>query len=271
MNITIIKSNPLSISFILGKKIGLLKDVNLNIIDDFKFIGENPYINGESDLMIGDITFFFYALEKGIDSVITSNLTRTIHLVLGKGKNIKESGLKIGVNRTGMFRLFLEYGLKEHIPKNEIVWINNTFERIEKLKNGEIDGMIAINPFVDKIEHENIGNISWSLRNTGENLVMYCFRRDYYERNTEKIKKFHKDIRKAGQIFNNMSLDEKKIFLKEDMKYEKEYELNFINFKFEEEKDFKKEDFEICMKWMFKNDEIKKEYKYKDYIKSLGI
>ncbi|MGL4850734.1 MAG: ABC transporter substrate-binding protein [Clostridium sp.] len=271
MNITIIKSNPLSIPFILGEKLNLLGKVNLDIIEDFKFCGENPYTSGKSELMIGDITFFFYALEKGIDSVITSNLTRTIHLVLKNGKKITDENLKIGVNRTGMFRLFLEKGLKDCLPNCEIVWINNTFERIEALRKGKIDGLIAINPFIDRIENENLGKVVWSLKEEKENLVMYCFRRSYYEKNKIAIKEFHKGIRKAGKIYNNMTLEEKRKFLDEDMRYEEKYRNKILSFEFEEEKDFKEEDFLICMNWMLRNKEIKKEYDCKSHIKSLGV
>lgn len=270
MNISVINTNPLSISIILGKKLGLFRDLNLSIIEDFKFIGENPYMEGKSDLMIGDITFFFYALERGKESVITSTLTRTIHLVIKDGVDLNEENLKIGVSRSGLFKLFLENDLKEKLNKPEIVWINNTFERIEALREGIIQGLIAINPFVDIIEDEKIGKVKWSLRESDKDLVMYCFDKNYYEDNKEEVREFHFGIRMAGKIYNNMSLEEKKKFLREEMNYSKEYQQRFLRFTFEEEEDFKEKDFNLCKEWMFREKIIKKDYKYSEYVKSLG-
>ncbi|MGL5417269.1 MAG: hypothetical protein ACRDAU_16495 [Clostridium sp.] len=270
MNISLINTNPLSIAIILGKKIGLFKNLNLSIIEDFKFIGENPYIEGKSDLMIGDITFFFYALEKGKESIITSTLTRTIHLVIKEGVGLNEKNLKIGVSRNGLFKLLLEKDLKEKLNEPKIVWIDNTFERIEALKKGEIQGLIAINPFVDIIEYEEIGQVRWSLRDSDKKLVMYCFDKDYYENNIREIQEFHFGVRKASKIYNNMAFEEKEKFLGEDMNYIKEYQRKFVNFTFEEEEDFKEEDFNLCKEWMIREGKIEKDYKYEEYVKSLG-
>ncbi|MGL4763022.1 MAG: hypothetical protein ACRCWG_16490 [Sarcina sp.] len=88
MNIHVIKKNPLSVSAIMADKMGIFKkngvEVNLTVIEDFKFAGRSPYGSGESDAMMGDLTFFFYNFEKGRNSVLTSNLTRTIHLRIAR-------------------------------------------------------------------------------------------------------------------------------------------------------------------------------------------
>lgn len=270
MNISLINTNPLSISIVLGNKLGLFKNLNLSMIEDFKFMGKNPYLEGKSDLMIGDTTFFFYALERGKESIITSTLTRTIHLVIKNGVDLNRKNLKIGVSRNGLFKLFLENDLKNKLNEPEIVWIDNTFERIEALRKGEIQGLIAINPFVDIIEHEEIGNVQWSLRDCTEHLVMYCFDKNYYENNKEEVREFHFGVRMAGKIYNNMPLDEKRKFLIEDMNYTKEYQKRFLNFAFEEEEDLEEKDFNLCKEWMLREGLIKKDYKYNEYVKSLG-
>ena len=94
--------------------------------------------------MVGDTTFFFYMLKRGKKAVITSDLTRTIHLVGGPELPTDLTHLKIGANRTGLLRLFLENDLKDMIPNAEIVWINNSYERLEALSKGDIDASYCL-------------------------------------------------------------------------------------------------------------------------------
>lgn len=61
--------------------------------------------------------FFFYMLEKDKKACTTSNLTRTINLVSSNKVDKRLEGMKIGVNRNGLFRLFLENDLKDIIKK----------------------------------------------------------------------------------------------------------------------------------------------------------
>ena len=275
MKVFIIKKNPLTIPVVLSEALGLYKENKINVSikyeEDFLFKGKNPYTTGESDCMIGDLTFFFYALEKGIDSVITSNLTRTIHLLLGKGKSFKDENLKIGVNRTGLFRLFMENDLKDKLKNPQIVWINNTYERIEALKKKEIDGLIAIEPFIDEIENRDLGKRVWSLKNSDKNLVMWCFKREYYEKNKEEVKIFHKVLREANNIYNNMLEEEKRKFLKEHMNYDEEHIEIALKFKFEKEGQVREEDYNLCQEWMIKTGEIKNKYRHAYYNKSSEI
>ena len=134
INLNLIKNNPLSLTAILADKQRIFKkhgiDMNLYLDEDFFFKGNVEFLEGRSDAMMGDTTFFFYMLEKGKKAVITSNLTRTINLV-GK-KEVKKDleGIRVGVNRAGLFRLFLENDLKDIIKNPKIVWINNTYDRI---------------------------------------------------------------------------------------------------------------------------------------------
>ena len=275
MKVFIIKKNPLTIPVVLSEVLGLYKEnkinVSINYEEDFLFKGKNPYATSESDCMMGDLTFFFYALEKGIDSVITSNLTRTIHLLLRKDKSFKDENLKIGVNRTGLFRLFMENDLKDKLKNPEIVWINNTYERIEALKKNEIDGLIAIEPFIDEIENRDLGKRVWSLKNSDKNLVMWCFKREYYEKNKEEVKIFHKVLREANNIYNNMLEEEKRKFLKEHMNYDEEHIEIALKFKFEKEGQVREEDYNLCQDWMIKTGEIKNKYRNAYYNKSSEI
>lgn len=272
INLNLIKNNPLSLTAILADRQGIFKkygiDMNLYLDEDFFFKGNIEFLEGRSDAMMGDTTFFFYMLEKGKKAVITSNLTRTINLVGSKDINGDLEGIRVGVNRSGLFRLFLENDLKDMIKNPKIVWINNTYERIEALKKGEIDALVAIEPFVSKITNDG-GKIIWDSRNSDKNLVMWCFDEEFYNNNSEGVKNFHKALNEAARIFNNSSKEDKANYFMEFCGYSKELAEGFKDFIFEISDNYKKEDFDLCQEWMYREGEIKKIYNASNLIKNI--
>ena len=269
MNLTLIKKNPLSITTILADKLGIFDKhnvkVNLSLLEDFSFGGESPFYLGESDGTVGDITFFFYALEKGKKSIVTSNLTRTVMLVGRKDLPEKLEGIKVGVNRTGLFRLFLENDLKDKVINPEIVWINNTYERMEALKNGEIDALVAIEPFVTEVVN-NGGKILWSSRESKHNFVSWFFDEEYVNKNPKEIENFHKALNEAAELFNNSSKEEKTRLCRDVIGYSEEVSNLLKEFIFEKEDIYSEEDFNLCQRWMIKEGEITNYYDPKKLI-----
>lgn len=272
MNIHIIKKNPLSVPVIMAEKMGIFKknnvEVNLSVQEDFKFQGKSPYMEGFSDAVMGDLTFFFYFLEKGKMSVLTSNLTRTIHLIARKGLGQKRDKLVVGANRTGMLRMFLENDLKNVLTNTEIVWINNTYDRIEAFNKGEIDALVAIEPFIDELVEQG-GELIYSTRNSKENMVMWCFDEEYYNNNEDDVKAFHKSIEEAQQVFNKMSEEEKYDLGIKVIGYDEISATRLKKFEFEKSAAVSKDDFETCMSWMYENFEISKFYNSKNLIKDI--
>lgn len=272
MNIQIIKKNPLTIPVVMAEVMGVYKkyDLDVNIIsdDDFNFGTRSLYGTGESDAMMGDLTFFFYNLEKGRKSVLTSNLTRTIHLIGRKGIGNKRDGLKIGANRTGMLRLFLENDLKDVLTNTEIVWINNTYDRIEALNNGEIDALVAIEPFIDEIK-ENGGEVLYSTRNSTQNMVVWCFNEEFYNDNQCNVRSFHMALEECMMIYNSMSGQEKYKLVIDIMGYDEISAQRASKFTFEKSANISEDDFDVCMKWMYQNHEITKLYDSKELIKKI--
>lgn len=269
MNLVLIGKNPLSIPAIMAREMGIFKkyniDVNLKIPYDFNFGGKNPFLEGESDAMMGDITFFFYMMEKGKKCIITSNITRTISLVVSKNFDINKSKGKFGVNRTGMFKLFLENDLKDTIKDPEIVWMNNTYERMDALKRGEIEGLIAIEPFITDMIDEGFKKV-WSLRESDRNLVMWCFDEEFYLNNKESVRNFHMALEEAKKIFNKSSREEKVKIGLEYAKYDVKNSERLKDFEFEYGNNFRLEDFNLCEEWMYRNSEIKNHYDGKKLI-----
>lgn len=268
INLSLIRKNPLTIPVLIAKETGLFDkynlEVNLNISEDFTFDGNKDFYEGTSDAMVGDLTFFFYMLKKGKKAVITSNLTRTINLI---GKNLPEdlNGLKVGVNRAGLFRLYLENDLKYLIPNAEPVWINNTYERIKALDNGEIHALVAIEPFITDIV-ENGGEIIWSSRDSDKNLVMWAFDEEFYLNNKDAVRDFHKALEEAQNKFNEAFENEKIKICIDCAGYTLEQATKLKNFEFEKQEKFNINDFNLCQEWMYRENEINELYNGEELI-----
>ena len=264
------KKNPLIIPALLADRRGLFEKrglkVYLDLAEDFTFDGNKPFIEGKSDVMMGDLTFFFYILEQGKKAVLTSNLTRTIHLVGRKGLTPPYKGIKVGVNRKGLFRLYLENDLKDIVPDAKIVWMNNSYERMQALEKGEIDALVAIEPFVTDLTEKG-HHIIWSTRNSDKNLVMWAFGQTFYEKHRESVQAFHNAIEEAGQLFNALESKEKVKVCHEELGYPLAFAERMANFEFENQAPIRLEDFNLCMEWMYRENEITRLYDGKELIK----
>ena len=263
INFRLIRKNPLMIPVFIADKLGIFKKngikVNLDITDDFTFDGNIKFIEGKSDIMVGDLTFFFYMLEKGKRAVITSTMTRTIYVVGGKNVPKDMKNLKVGVNRAGLFRLFLENDLKDLMPNATPIWINNSYERLNALKNGDIDALVAIEPFVsDALKYG--GDILWASKDSDKNLVMWAFDEEFYNENKDAIVGFHKSIEEAKDIFNLATGNEKIEMAINYAGYNHELANRLVNFQFEKGKRYSESDFNLCQDWMYRENEISRKY-----------
>ncbi|MGG7078180.1 ABC transporter substrate-binding protein [Clostridium sardiniense] len=269
INITLIKKNPLCIPTIMASKMGIFKkhniEVNLELPEDFDFGGKNPFLEGDSHAMMGDVTFFFYTLKRGKKAVITSNLTRTISFLASKDVPKDLSGLTVGVNRAGLFKLFLENDLKNKLKDTKITWINNTYERIKAIDNGEIDALVAIEPFIGELIDRGYEKV-WSLRESDKNLVMWCFEEEFYRENKEAVKSFHKALEEAKVIFNESSKEEKVNIVIDYAGYSLNAAKRLEDFTFEKGEAFREEDFNLCQEWMYREGDIDRLYNPKDLI-----
>ncbi|WP_042275865.1 ABC transporter substrate-binding protein [Faecalimicrobium dakarense] len=269
INFKLIRINPLTIPVFIADKMGIFKkyDININLRIDEKFLfdGNIDFYDGKVDAMVGDLTFFFYMLEKGKKAVLTSNLTRTIHVVGGKNYPKDLKNLKVGVNRAGLFRLYLENDLKDLLENAKIVWINNSYERLKALENEEIDALVAIEPFVSDVI-ESGGDIIWSSRNSDKNLVMWAFDEEFYNNNKKTVFNFHKALEEAQELFNSLSKDEKVNICINCAGYSLDMANRMKNFEFEKQEVFSIDDFNLCQEWMYRENEITKLYDGKKLI-----
>lgn len=256
------KKNPLVIPILIAESKGFFTkrglEVKLDLAEDFTFDGNKPFLEGRSDAMMGDLTFFFYMLEQGKEAVLTSNLTRTIHLVGRKGLLPPYKGIKVGVNRKGLFRLYLENDLKDIVPDAQIVWINNSYERMQALESGEIDALVAIEPFVSDLTNKG-HQIIWSTKDSDKNLVMWAFDKAFYNKHADSVQAFHEALEEAQNLFNSLS-GEEKIKLCQELGYQEAFAVRMKEFQFEKQGAIRLEDFNLCMEWMYREGEISKLY-----------
>ncbi len=257
------KKNPLVIPLLIAKQKGYFTkrdiDVKLNLADDFNFGGKNPFMEGESDMMMGDLTFFFYMLEQGKQAVLTSNLTRTIGVVGRAGMTPPYRGIKVGVNRKGLFRLFLENDLQTLMPEAEIVWLNNSYDRMKALEEGTIDALVAIEPFVSDLIEKGYEMI-WDTRESDKNLVMWCFDETFYTQNKDAVRSFHAALEEAMDTFNALTPEERRTLCVEELGYASQIAERMAEFTFEKQASIRVQDYNLCQEWMLKTGEISQSY-----------
>ncbi len=265
------KKNPLVLPVCIAAEKGYFKqygiEVAITLAEDFTFDGNRLFKEGKSDVMMGDLTFFFYMLEQGKPCVLTSNLTRTICLVGRKGLKAPCDGLRVGVNRRGLFRLYLENDLREMLPNVEIVWIDNSYERMQALADGSIDALVAIEPFVSELTAKGY-EILWHTKESDKNLVMWAFDEGFYTRHREAVEGFHHALEAAGQYFNALTPQEKGTVAQKLLGCEAQFAQSMQTFVFEQQAPIRHKDFELCQEWMYRAGEIQHLYDAKALIKS---
>lgn len=268
MTLELTRTNPLVIPTLIAQHHGLFEkyglNMTLNLLEDFNFGGKSSFMTGQSDGVMGDTTFYFYFREQGKSAVITSNLTRTIQLIGRKDITLPAKGLKVGVNRKGLFRFFLENDLKALLADVEIVWHNNTYERMVALERGEIDALVAIDPFACGLIEKGY-KLLWHSKESHRNMVMWAFDKAYYEKNKEAIAIFYRATEEAARLFNACSPKEKE-HLAQLVGYPKKLAHFISAIVFEETSAYNKEDFALCEAWMYKEQEIIHHYDAEDCI-----
>lgn len=261
--------NPLVLPVILADQLGMFKKqqvtVDLRLAETFQFNGKSEFMTGEVDAMMGDTTFFFYYLKDGKYAKITSNLTRTIQIV-GNQDVTAETALQIGVNRKGLFRFFQEHFLTGQLKKAQVVWLNNTFERIQAMRDKKINGLVAIEPFITDVLIEFQGEVLWHSKDIPHYFVMWCFAGQFIDEHPQTVRNFHLALSEAAEYFNQLSPSAKVSCCRDIAGYSQDLADRMSDFVFEEQGNYQVEDFDLCQKWLFKEGEISELYEASDYL-----
>lgn len=266
------KINPLVLPVIFADKLGYFEKFNvpvdLTIAETFQFAKKSSFVAGDVDAMMGDLTFYFDYREQGKDAVVTTDLTRTIQLLAKK--DAPKNGMRVGVARKGLFPFFMAYDLKNILTTPEIVWVDNTYERIKMLAAGEIDALVAIEPFItDILTSQTDTEILWHSKNSDKNMVMWCFDRKFYQQNPETVVNFHRALEAAAQDFNALSGDEKVAQAINVAQYTKEAAENIRHFTFEKQHNYSAQDFNLLADFLWQSGKISEKYQAANCLKAV--
>lgn len=266
------KINPLVLPVIFADKLGYFEKfhvpVDLTVTETFQFAQKSSFVAGDVDAMMGDLTFYFDYRQQGKDAFVTTDLTRTIQLLAKKGA--PKEGLRVGVARKGLFPFFMAHDLKTVLKQPEIVWINNTYERIQMLQNGEIDALVAIEPFItDILKTQSDTEILWHSKNSDKNMVMWCFDRKFYDNNVETVANFHHALEAAAKNFNALSADDKVLQAIKIAQYTPEAAENLRHFTFEKQHNYATKDFELLADFLWQTGEVSQKYHTKDCLRKV--
>lgn len=266
------KINPLVLPVIFADKLGYFEKfgvlVDLTIAETFQFAQKSSFVAGDVDAMMGDLTFYFNYRQQGKDAVVTTDLTRTIQLLVKK--DAPKKGLRIGVARKGLFPFFMAHDLKNILNQPEIVWVDNTYERMALLQNGKIDGLVAIEPFItDILKSQPDTEILWHSKNSNKNMVMWCFDRKFYDNNGETVANFHRALEAAAQDFNALSATEKCAQAIKVAHYTPQAAENLRHFTFEEQHNYAAKDFELLADFLWQTGEVNQKYLAADCLRKV--
>ena len=227
----------------------------MNLTDDFIFHTKEAFLNKEIDALMGDISFFFYYLEAGKQAVITSTITRTIQLV-GKSNWRTLPQLTIGINRTGLFRFFYDTYLKNKLPPTTYTYLDNTYERIAALKEGRIDGLVAIDPFVATVLALPAMETIWHSNQIDACYVMWCFDQEFAMKYPEDIRQFHQALAEAQTWLNTLDNQTRQEYFHRYGHFSVEQAKSFAEFYYEPQQNYRQADFLCCQNWLMKNGEL---------------
>ncbi len=251
--------NPLTLTPLIAKEQGYFDEENLEVeVELFKI--RKPFQMDDTTANVGDVTRIFELVYNGLDMVITSDLTRTMKLILRDEWQNKDK-LDIIISPNQSLGIYGEEFFKELGIDYNIVSGGNVYEREVLLKSGEIDGALMIDPFL--IPFINHGyQLVFEGKNHIHNYTCWAFRKSYADKYPQNVLAFHSALNKAGQYFNSLSYSEKIDYAKHLLSFEDNLDDYYGNFVFEEDREYSSDALHACFNWKIKQDE---------YLKSLLI
>lgn len=266
------KVNPLVLPVILADRLGYFKrhqvSVDLELAETFQFHSNKSFTGNHVDAVMGDLTFFFDYLKQGKQAIVTSSLTRTIKIV-GYPEMASKEGIRVGAASKGLFPFFLDNDLKGRFASPEIIWIDNTFDRIEALRKKEIDALVAIEPFIYQTMQQLPTEVLWDSRNSDKTMVMWCFDKAFYMENKELVKNYHAALEEAAADFNQLSPEEKIKNCIEIAEYTEEAAQEMASFMFEPQQNYSPQDFQLLADWLVAHGKLDTPVSAEEYIAAI--
>ncbi len=259
INLRLLYKNPLSLQPIIAKKEGFFKKNNVKV--NIEIIGHFPAFDmSKVTANVGDVTRIFERISAGEELIITSDLTRTMKLILIEGYENKKH-LKILSSKDQSLGIYTEYFCKKNNISFEFVVQKDMIKRIELLKNKEVDGACMIDPFTIPFIDKGY-KLVYEGKNHKDNYTCWAFKKEYVENNLIDVLNFHKSLNEAANFWNNLDKDDKLKYAHSVLDFDKTLDDYYKNLYFNQDKEYDENALKNALKWkLSKTDNLKKEYK----------
>ncbi len=252
IKISLIKANPLSIQPMIALKKGMFEKYGLEVTVK---LNEklSPFYIEDTTANVGDITRIFEHIYNGTDMIVTSDLTRTMKLIVCDDYNKKDK-LRLSFSPNQSLGIYSEAYLSKNRIEYENIESNSIAHRKGLMTSNLLDGACMIDPFLN----EFIGNgyrVLFDGNDFKDNYTCWAFRKEYVVKNKQNVINFHKALNEAGQYFNNLSGEEKIGIAYELLDIDECLEDYYSKFEFIEDREYSFNALQNAYNWKITKDE----------------
>lgn len=246
IKLEVLDKNPLSLEPLIAAKFGIFEknnvDVSINYVPSFPAFDMTKVTAN-----VGDTTRIFERIASGEELVITSDLTRTMKLVLRDDyKQIKK--LKLLAAEDQSLGIYTEFFCQQNNIEFEYLTERSFELRRTMLANHEVDGACMIDPFlIDFIDDGYF--IAYEGKNHQHNFTCWAFHREYYDNNPQSVLNFHKSLNEASIYWNNLQPEAKLELANELLVVLPKLDDFYRNLTFNQDQAYSLDALEACYKW----------------------
>lgn len=246
IRLQLLDKNPLSLEPILAKELGIFEKNGVEV--SYEMVTSFPAFDmTKVDANVGDTTRIFERLTAGEDLIITSDLTRTMKLML-RDDYKQFDKLKILASEDQSLGIYTEYYTKLHGIEFEYVIERNMKKRVELITSGAVDGACMIDPFLIDF----IGNgffLAYEGKEYPHNYTCWAFHRSFDNENPGQIKQFHKSLNEASDYWNNLTPEDKLKLAYKYLDVWPSLEDYYKSLEFNQDSEYTKEALDTCYEW----------------------
>lgn len=249
IKLEVLDKNPLSLEPLLAAKWGYFKANNVDV--KIGYVPSFPAFDmTKVTANVGDTTRIFERLASGEELVITSDLTRTMKLILRD--DYKQHGkLKLLAAEDQSLGIYTEFYCNQHNIEFEYLTERSFVKRREMIKSGEVDGACMIDPFlIDFIDNGYF--IAYEGKHHEHNYTCWAFHKEYYDNNPEAVINFHKSLNQVSTRWNDLSGDEKLALAEELLVVPTDLHDFYRELTFNQDKPYTRAALETCYQWKCK-------------------
>lgn len=256
IKIKLIKANPLSLQPMIALHHGFFKshgvEVDVELLETLK-----PFYIDDTTANVGDVTRIFEHIYNGRDMIITSDLTRTMKLILKDNYKEKEE-LVLGFSPNQSLGIYCE----EFLESNNIKYVNipatSIAQRRSQVMTNTLDGVCMIDPFLNEAINNGY-KVAYEGKNHQYNYTCWAFKKEFVDNHKQDVLNFHKALNEAGQYFNSLGEQEKILLALKYLNIDESLYDYYKNFKFCIDSEYSREALETAYKWKVSKDNYLKD------------